>query len=530
MVAGKGGVERSGATVIVPTTAGAIQVLGLRWSQRIPSSRVVLGNETADQCERWTKDYNSLLRAGDPMRALLGLPEGGGCRLVVSAEIDHGRSWIVPVAAAHFADARAQAVHSDMGRARLMIWGTGAIDFSQPDTADQAKIVENDYHLTSKIDLSREHFAAAAHEGAPVLCLLPAGPDAERAAAILRKVLGQQAHHIEIVATLADVIRPIDAFLSKGDFNALPDIKYAPVAYSPPPEAADDEPAAKVAADRSSDARRVAEGVGRSEGKPASAGRKAAASDTPHATAEAPPVYGVKSPPPPVADRPLAGNAPPQGKSGGMSMAVLGGIAAVLIAVVGAGGLMLLNNPAPSPPPPAPQLQTPPAQPRPQVVTIPSMPPPAGAPPTAPPPATVSPPANGQSAAVNPTQPAATQPATPPAADPTASVGRLTILTPPAGSSCQAQVLEMNPRFVETVVELSGGQPVLEIDSAALCGLAIAGAGSSQARFAQGTVAGTVPSLSTAGRIVFNPSNTSGRLPDIAVAGGGIEKIELRRK
>ena len=117
-----------------------------------------------------------------------------------------------------------------------------------------------------------------------------------------------------------------------------------------------------------------------------------------------------------------------------------------------------------------------------------------------------------------------------PAVDPAAAVGRLTVLTPPAGSSCQAQVLEMNARFVETVVELGGGQPVLEIDSAVLCGLAIAGSGSVQARFAQGTVAGTLPSLSNAGRIVFNPSNTTGRLPDIAVTGGPIEKIELRRK
>ncbi len=92
MAAGKGGVERSGVSVIVPTTAGAIQILGLRWSQRVAQSRVVLGNETSSPCERWTKDYHSLLTPGDPMRTLLGLPEGGGCRLVVSAEIDLGRS------------------------------------------------------------------------------------------------------------------------------------------------------------------------------------------------------------------------------------------------------------------------------------------------------------------------------------------------------------------------------------------------------------------------------------------------------
>jgi hypothetical protein len=122
-------------------------------------------------------------------------------------------------------------------------------------------------------------------------------------------------------------------------------------------------------------------------------------------------------------------------------------------------------------------------------------------------------------------------PLTAPAApDPAGVIGKLTILTPPAGSSCQAQVLEMNPRFVETVVDIGGSQPVLEIDSASLCGLAVAGSGATQVRFAQGTVAGTVSSLSTGGRIVFNPSNASGRLPDLAISGGGLEKIELRRR
>jgi hypothetical protein len=488
MAAGKGGVERSGVTVIVPTTAGAIQVLGLRWSQRIPSSRVVLGNETSDQCERWTKDYNSLLRPGDPMRTLLGLPEGGGCRLVVSSEIDLGRSWIVPVSAAHFADARAQAVHADVTRARMMIWGTGAIDYSQPDTAEAAKIVENDYHLTSKIDLSREQFAAAAHDGTPVLALLPAGADAERAATILRKVLGQQPHHIEVVKSLADVIRPIDAFLRKGNFAAPPDIKYAPVPYTPPPEAVEEEPPPV---------------------KPAPAASKPAA---PPRQPEAAPVYAAAGNP---ADRPLAGTPPPGVKpaGGGLSMGVLGGIAVALIAVVGVGALMLRQQPAPPPAPPQPQQlaqQPPPAQQRPQVVTI--------------QPQVQPPPQPGQPPSVLPPQVA------PPSGDPATAVGRLTILTPPTGSSCQAQVLEMNPRFTETVVDLGADRPVLEIDSASLCGLAISGSGAVQARFAQGTVAGTVPSLSSIGRIVFNPGNTSGRLPDIAVSGGTIEKIELRRK
>jgi hypothetical protein len=223
---------------------------------------------------------------------------------------------------------------------------------------------------------------------------------------------------------------------------------------------------------------------------------------------------------------PLAGTPAAAKAKGGLSMGLLGGIAAALVAVIGVGGLMLRNN-LPDPPPiPSPTPQPVPTPPRPPGIAIPPQPPPQT--PFAPiqPPVTVNPPGlptppPGQPGVVPPTSPAP---------DPGGTVGRLTILTPPAGSSCQTQVLEMNPRFVETVVELGASQPVLEIDSQSICGLAIAGSGPAQARFAQGTVTGTVPSLSSTGRIVFNPSNTTGRLPDIAVSGGGLEKIELRRK
>jgi hypothetical protein len=117
-----------------------------------------------------------------------------------------------------------------------------------------------------------------------------------------------------------------------------------------------------------------------------------------------------------------------------------------------------------------------------------------------------------------------------PGGDPGGAIGKLTILSPPAGSTCQTLMQDMNPRFVETIVDLPGNQPVLEIDGNGLCGLAVTGAGQTQARFAPGTIAGIVPSFSAGGRIVFNPSSTSSRLPDIAITGGSIEKIELRRR
>jgi hypothetical protein len=281
-------------------------------------------------------------------------------------------------------------------------------------------------------------------------------------------------------------------------------MKYAPVPYTPPPETeAEEAPAAPP--------------------PPQMAARqRASAPPPPPPRQDVPPVQGARAAYPP--DHPLAGTPVAQKPIGGLSMGLLGGIAAALIAVIGVGGAMLWSGPGPAPtPPPQPQPQ-PPAQPRPQVVTIPPQPTPQGQPSaTSAPPVVVSVP---QTFTPQPQQPST--PETP--VDPASAVGKLTILTPPAGSTCQAQVLEMNPRFVETVVDLGGGQSVLEIDSGSLCGLAIAGAGTVQARFAAGTVAGTVPSLSSAARIVFNPANTTGRLPDIAITGGSIEKIELRRK
>ncbi len=302
------GAEKAGVLVVVPTTAGAIEIMGLRWSPKIPSSRVVLGNETADQCERWTKEYNSLLRPGDPMRTLMGLHDSGGYRLVVSAEIDHGRSWMMPVSAGHFAAARGEALHNDPSRARLMIWTTGAIDYAQPETARDAKVVENDYHLISKIDHSRALFAAAAHAGMPVLCVLPKGPDAEKAAAILGKVLGQQPHHVAIAGSLAELIAPIEGFLKAGDFQALPENAQPLTLYVAPQERADrtasEEPAQAAPQPPRADAPPPPPpGAPRSPEQPRRLPMRARATrrptSAPRAASPSGPSWGWASPPPP---------------------------------------------------------------------------------------------------------------------------------------------------------------------------------------------------------------------------------------
>ncbi len=475
--------------VIVPTTAGAIEIMGLRWSPKIPSSRVVLGNETADQCERWTKEYNSLLRPGDPMRTLLGLHENGGYRLVVSAEIDHGRSWMMPVSAGHFAAARGEALHNDPARARLMIWTTGAIDYSQPETARDANVVENDYHLVGKIDHSRALFAAAAHAGVPVLCVLPKGPDAEKAATILGKVLGQQPHHVAIAGSLAELIAPIEGFLKAGDFEALPE-NAQPLALYVAPQEREDRTA--------------------SEEPPAP---EPAARTTP-------------PPPPPGASAPRAGAAPPppygEARKGGLPTGALVGVGLVALAIGGAylaigglgrGGAPVQGVSSPLPPQQQPQQQQQPsaAQTRPPQQQQ-----------------AAAQPATTQQPAQQPaqTQSAQTQSAqTPAAASVAAPVAKLTLLTAPAGSSCQAQIYLLPPRYVETTVDVPGDNPVFEIDGANLCGVAVSGA-----TFQRGTGSATVQSLSSGTRAIFTQGGQQVAPPALALTGGSLNRIDLKLK
>jgi hypothetical protein len=506
------GAEKAGVLVVVPTTAGVIEIMGLRWSPKIPSSRVVLGNETADQCERWTKEYNSLLRAGDPMRTLMGLHESGGYRLVVSAEIDHGRSWMMPVSAGHFAAARGEALHNDPSRARLMIWTTGAIDYSQPETARDAKVVENDYHLISKIDHSRALFAAAAHAGMPVLCVLPKGPDAEKAAAILGKVLGQQPHHVAIADSLAELIAPIEGFLKAGDFQALPENAQPLTLYVAPQERAD---------------RTAAE--------------------------EAPTPPGAEAPPPPppgsapLGSAPLAGAAPPPPYAGtgttargGLPVGALVGVGLVTaaiglayLALVGFGGgtpkATVASLPASTPA--QPQQSQPAATTQPSATQPPIRPAttqPATTQPAAQPQAAQPQPAQTQPAQPQPGQTASAQPQTTaqpqqPAQPATAPVAKLTLLTAPAGSSCQAQIYQLPPRYQETTIDVPGEMPVFEIDGANLCGVAVSGA-----TFQRGTGSATVQSLSSPTRVVFAQAGQPVAPPALSLSGGSRIELKLR--
>ncbi|RYE83640.1 MAG: hypothetical protein EOP19_13410, partial [Hyphomicrobiales bacterium] len=218
-MAGEQNVRRSGVFVVVPTTDQPIILKKLAWSARVPVSRVVLATESSEVCEPWSTQYSNLLRPGEPLRQILGLPDGGSYRLAASGSIDQGKSWMVPTLAAHCALAHGEAVTHKASEAKLAIWGTGAIDLSVADTASEAHVTQQEYHLTTKIDRCRHLFADAEHGATPVLALVPRGEEAERAVAILGKILGGQPHHIVVVSSLADIAAPIDLFLRSGAFE-----------------------------------------------------------------------------------------------------------------------------------------------------------------------------------------------------------------------------------------------------------------------------------------------------------------------
>ncbi len=466
MASGEQNVRRSGVFVVVPTTDQPIVLKKLAWSARVPVSRVVLATESSEVCEPWSTQYSNLLRPGEPLRQILGLPDGGSYRLAASGAIDQGKSWMVPTLAAHCALAHGEAVTHKASEARLLIWGTGAIDLSVADTAAEARVTQQEYHLTTKIDRSRHLFADAEHGATPVLALVPHGDEAERAAGILAKILGNQPHHIAIVASLADIVAPIELYLRSGSFQ--------PQMAAPEPE----RPTAPVSAS-----------MALKPFKPEPAEQPA---EPQPARAAEPPPQTIAQPRPADEAPPMADMAPRSRRSvlgeeasrpSSSRLPVIAAAAVVLLAGGAGAAWYALRDPGPrgsDQGPPTLTLSTPstgasgqsrPSQPQSQ-------------------------PAQQQSAAVQNNAPAA-------ASGP--ALARLVMLSPPSGSSCDAQIYELSPRYSESAVEVAEAASI-QIDGQEICGLALEPVAPAKGKFQPGTGPAVVASKSSATRLVFNPT------------------------
>lgn len=491
--------RRSGVFVVVPTTDQPIILKKLAWSARVPVSRVVLATESSEVCEPWSTQYSNLLRPGEPLRQILGLPDGGSYRLAASGSIDQGKSWMVPTLAAHCALAHGEAVTHKASEAKLAIWGTGAIDLSVADTAGEARVTQQEYHLTTKIDRCRHLFAEAEHGATPVLALVPHGEEAERAVAILGKILGAQPHHIVVVSSLADIAAPIDLFLRSGSFEAQA------ATSAPEQPAAPASPSMALQPFTPATAERQAQPQ---SGQPA-APQPGQTVVQPRPAAEESSVADVlKSPQAPRPRRPVLGDKPASASSSSR-LPLIAASALVLLAGAAGAGWYLTRGGATDDPYQVPPTLTQPGT--------------SGAQPTA---------GNQQGA----TAPSLGQPNAGAQGGSAGLAGsalaRLVTLSAPAGSSCEAQIYEIRPRYSEASIDV-GEAASVAIPGQDICGLALDPVAPARVKFQSGTGPAVVASKSTPTRLVFNPNAIRGgiaALPVIQVEEPKALSIQILRR
>ncbi|MCP4734341.1 MAG: hypothetical protein GY873_09120 [Bosea sp.] len=471
-MAGDQNVRRSGVFVVVPTTDQPIILKKLAWSARVPVSRVVLATESSEVCEPWSTQYSNLLRPGEPLRQILGLPDGGSYRLAASGSIDQGKSWMVPTLAAHCALAHGEAVTHKASEAKLVIWGTGAIDLSVADTAGEARVTQQEYHLTTKIDRCRHLFADAEHGATPVLALVPHGEEAERAVAILGKILGGQPHHIVVVSPLADIAAPIDLFLRSGAFEpqAVASAPERPAAPGSPsmalrpfePKSTEQQPAQPAAPQPE-----------QTLIQPRPAGEEPSIADV------------LKSPQAPRSRRPLPGDKP-AATSSSSRLPLIAAVGLVLVAGAAGAGWYLTRGTATEDPYQAPPTLTQPGTNAPGLS-------PAGQQ------------TSGQQSASASPQGQQSPPLGAPSVAPGSALAKLVLLSAPAGSNCEAQFYEVRPRYSEASVDV-GEAPNVLIDGQDICGMALDPVAPAKVKFQSGTGPAVVASKSTPTRLVFNPT------------------------
>ncbi len=511
-MAGDQNARRSGVFVVVPTTDQPIILKKLAWSARVPVSRVVLATESSEVCEPWSTQYSNLLRPGEPLRQILGLPDGGSYRLAASGSIDQGKSWMVPTLAAHCALTHGEAVTHKASEAKLVIWGTGAIDLSVADTASEARVTQQEYHLTTKIDRCRHLFADAEHGATPVLALVPRGEEAERAVAILGKILGGQPHHIVVVSSLADIAAPIDLFLRSGAFE---------------PQAVASAPDRPAAPGSSSMALRPFES--RSAEQPAQPQPAQTAAAQPQQTLVQPRPAGdepsiadvLKSPQAPRSRRQVLGDKPAStGSSSRLPLIAAAGL--VLVAGAAGAGWYLTRGGSAEDPYQAPPTLT---QPGTSGATQPTSGQQIGGQQGA------TAPSLGQQTAPSLNQQSASAQSGPVAMSGSA-LARLVTLSAPAGSTCEAQIYEIRPRYSEASVDI-GEVASVAIEGQDICGLALDPVAPAKAKFQNGTGPAVVASKSTPTRVVFNPNAIRGGItafPVIQVEEPRALSIQITRR
>ena len=179
-------------SIIIPTTDGPAQVLRLASLQSAPRS--VMRTQQDYRPLPVSAAYQAFTAQGGPLDVAFGI-SSSSFDLRLSARVDTGRSWELPVALAHWLQGQGHLVGVD--EPELLVWATGALDL------DMGVIVQ-DYHLERKLAASLGLLKAAVEKGCRVVVLLP---DAAMLPEELESTVAL--HQVTSVQEAIDILRPL---------------------------------------------------------------------------------------------------------------------------------------------------------------------------------------------------------------------------------------------------------------------------------------------------------------------------------
>lgn len=179
-------------SIIIPTTDGPAQVLRLAPLQSAPRS--VMRTQQDYRPLPVSAAYQAFTAQGGPLDVAFGI-SSSSFDLRLSARIDTGRSWELPVALAHWFQAQNHIIAVD--GPELLVWATGALDLDMG-------VIAQDYHLATKLSASLDLLKAAVEKGCRVLVLLP---DAAMLPEGLESTVAL--HQVTSVQEAIDFLRPL---------------------------------------------------------------------------------------------------------------------------------------------------------------------------------------------------------------------------------------------------------------------------------------------------------------------------------
>lgn len=164
--------EERRTTVVAPTTGGTVWIERVRARPRLQASYAALKGDFRPLA--LSPDYHNFVNG--PLSAH-GIVEGAH-ELLISEDIDSGRSWEIPVLIAHLLESaeRLHATGGDEPDVPDIIWATGSVD---PELNPQGA----DYSVARKCEIAADLFKGWQADGRTAHLIVPDGmPDTDVAA------------------------------------------------------------------------------------------------------------------------------------------------------------------------------------------------------------------------------------------------------------------------------------------------------------------------------------------------------------